>query len=35
MNPGLRKKKSEEGRIPSEAIFQHPAKRVQYCGVEA
>jgi len=25
MNLGLRKKKSEEGQIPSEAIFQHPA----------
>ena len=28
MNLGLRKKKSEEGRILSEAIFQHPVSVV-------
>jgi hypothetical protein len=26
MNLSLRKKKQEKGRIPSEPIFQHPAK---------
>jgi hypothetical protein len=33
VNLGLRKKKSEEGRFLSEAIFQQPAKKSSATGV--